>query len=115
LADQARYSLAAIVGSSDDAIVGKDLNGLITSWNKAAVGMFGYTADEVIGQPITRIIPPGRLDEEVEILGRIRRGEKVDHFETERQRKDGRVIPVSITISPIHDDQGEVIGITRHH
>ena len=112
-ADNTRFRLAAIVEFSDDAIIGKDLNGVITSWNKAAEAMFGYTADEIIGQPITRIIPPDRIDEEASILDRIRRGEKVDHFETERRCKNGQVIPVSITISPIRDDLGGIIGVSK--
>jgi PAS domain S-box-containing protein len=110
---EARFRLAAIAESSDDAIVGKDLSGIVTSWNKAAETMFGYPAEEIIGQPITRIIPPDRLDEEALILDRIRGGEKLTHFETERQCKDGRVIPVTLTISPIHDDQGRVVGVSK--
>jgi two-component system sensor kinase FixL len=112
-ADDARFRLAAIVESSDDAIVGKNLNGIVTSWNKAAEAMFGFAAGEIIGQSITRIIPPDRIDEEASILDRIRRGERVDHFETERQRKDGKVLPVSITVSPIHDDSGTIIGVSK--
>src|SRR5204862_7871967 len=87
--------LSAIVASSDDAIVSKDLNGIITSWNRGAERIFGYTADEAVGRPITLIIPPERLPEETEVLSKIRRGEVVDHFETIRQRKDGTLVPIS--------------------
>jgi PAS domain S-box-containing protein len=111
--DDARFWLAAIAGSSDDAIVGKDLKGNVTSWNKAAETMFGHTRDEIIGQKITRIIPKDRLDEETLILDRIRRSERIDHFETKRQCKDGRIIPVSLTVSPIRDDRGEIIGVSK--
>ena len=101
---------AAIVESSDDAIIAKDLNGVILSWNKAAERLFGYTAAEVIGQPITVIFPPDRVEEEAVLLGRIRSGERVDHYETARRRKDGQVINVSVTISPIRDASGKVTG-----
>jgi two-component system, LuxR family, sensor kinase FixL len=111
--DSARFRLAAIAESSDDAIVGKDLCGIVTSWNKAAEAMFGYVADEIVGQPITRIIPPDRIDEEAVILARIRDGEKIVHFVTERQRSDGRIIPVSLTVSPIRDDHGGIIGVSK--
>jgi two-component system, LuxR family, sensor kinase FixL len=111
--DVARFRLAAIAEASDDAIVGKDLNGVVTSWNKAAETMFGFTADEIIGQPITRMIPPNRIDEETSVLDRVRRGERLVHFETERQCKDGRVIAVTLTISPIRNDQGRIIGVSK--
>jgi two-component system sensor kinase FixL len=111
--DDARFWLAAIADSSDDAIVGKDLTGRVTSWNKAAEMMFGYSADEIIGLPITRIIPMNRIEEEASILERIRRGEKIVHFETKRQRKDGTIIPVSLTVSPIRDDSGRIIGVSK--
>lgn len=111
--DQAHSRLAAIVESSDDAIIAKDLNGIITSWNKAAVAMFGYAVDEIVGQPITRIVPPDRIDEEAAIIDRIRGGGRVDHFETDRIRRDGTVIPVSVSISPIHNQSGEVIGVSK--
>src|SRR5687767_1496930 len=91
--------LAAIIESSDDAIVGKDLTGVVTSWNPAAERIFGYTAEEMIGQPIQRLIPPDRPHEESEILARLTCGERVDHFETVRVSKDGRRINVSVTIS----------------
>ena len=105
--------LVAIVDSSDDAIVSKDLDGIVTSWNQAAERMFGYTADEVVGQSITIIIPEDRLHEEQEVLRRIRRGEKVDHFETLRQHKNGTLIPISLTISPIRDANGLVVGASK--
>src|SRR4051794_22171187 len=95
--------LAAIVASSDDAIVSKTLQGVVTSWNLAAERIFGWTAQEMVGRPITTIIPPERLNEEPKILSRIQAGERVDHFETIRVRKDGRPINVSVTISPIRD------------
>src|SRR6516164_11341163 len=104
--------------SSDDAIINKDLNGTITGCNKAAERLFGYLAKEVVGKSITILIPPGRLNEEVEILDRIRRGERVDHFETVRQRKDGSLVEILLTISPVTDDSGKIMGaskIARHH
>ena len=114
--DEARFWLAAIADSSDDAIVGTNLGGVVTSWNKAAEATYGYAANEIIGQMVDCIIPSNRIDEEPSILKRIRRGEKIVHFETKRQRKDGTVIPVSLTVSAIRDDQGKIIGafkITR--
>jgi len=93
-ADQIRRQLASIVESSDDAIISKDFNGIITSWNNGARQVFGYTADEVIGKPITILMPPDRYDEETDILGRIRRGERIDHYETIRQRKDGTLLNI---------------------
>ncbi len=111
--DEARMQLAAIVESSDDAIVGKDLNGIVTSWNKAAESMFGYAASEIIGHPITLIIPPDRLMEETAILDRIRRGQRIVQFETERRCKDGRLIPVWLSVSPIRDRPGNIVGISK--
>jgi PAS domain S-box-containing protein len=105
--------LAAIVASSDDAIIGKDLNSIITSWNYGAEQIFGYTADEMIGTSIMRLIPPDRREEEREILSRIRRGERFDHFETIRVAKDGRQLNVSITVSPIKDSTGHVVGASK--
>lgn len=105
--------LAAIVGSSDDAIISKNLDGTITSWNKSAERLFGYTFQEAIGRNITLVIPPERLDEEVSILERIQRGERVDHFETVRMRKDGTKFDVSLTISPINDARGQVVGASK--
>ena len=109
----ARAWLAAIAESSDDAIVGKDLNGVVTSWDAAAKAMFGFTSEEIVGQSIYVVIPPDRTDEEDVLLSRIRRGEKVTRFETNRKRKDGTIFPVSITVSPIKDDSGTVIGISK--
>lgn len=105
--------LASIVQSSDDAIVSKDLNGIVTSWNAAAERIFGYSADEMIGQPILKLIPSDRPNEEPEILERIRRGERVDHYETVRRRKDGVRINVSVTISPIRDREGRIVGASK--
>lgn len=105
--------LAAIVTGSDDAIIGKDLNGVITSWNSSAEQMFGYTAAEMVGQPITRILPPDRLNEEQDILDRLRRGARVEHFSTSRLRKDGTVLRVSITVSPIRDERGRIVGASK--
>jgi len=105
--------LAAIVTSSDDAIVSKDLDGVIKSWNTSAERIFGYAAQEAIGQHITLIIPQDRVTEEDHILARIRRGEKIDHFPTVRRRKDGTLIDVSVTISPVYDSSGRVIGASK--
>lgn len=112
-AEEAQSRLAAIVESSDDAIVSKDLNGIITSWNRAAERIFGYSQDEVIGQSIAVIIPPDRKDEEKNILARIGRGERIEHFETIRRRKDGSLLDVSVTISPVRDFSGQVIGASK--
>jgi PAS domain S-box-containing protein len=105
--------LASMVDSSHDAIVTKDLNGIITSWNKSAERLFGYQADEVIGKPITILIPADRSDEEPAILQRILRGESVDHFETVRRRKDGSLVEISLTISPLRTPVGKVIGASK--
>ena len=105
--------LAAIVDFSDDAIVSKDLNGIINSWNGGAERLFGYKAEEVIGKPITILIPPDRQSEEIEILGRIRRGERVDHFDTARRRKDGSLVEVSLTVSPIKTAHGTITGASK--
>src|SRR6202023_1937447 len=113
LAEITSRRLAAIVASSDDAIIGKDLNSVITSWNFGAERIFGYTSDEMIGTSIMRLIPPDRQEEEKEILSRIRRGERLDHFETIRLAKNGRQINVSITVSPIKDSIGHVIGASK--
>ena len=110
---EASKQLAAIVSSSDDAIVSKNLNGIIRSWNAGAERLFGYTAEEAIGKHITLIIPADRLDEEPTILGRLQKGERVDHFETVRKRKDGRLLNISLTISPVKDDLGRVIGASK--
>ena len=113
LDDLALRHLARVVESSDDAIVSKDLNGTIVSWNRAAERMFGYTATEAIGRSIRMIIPADRQSEEDMVLGRIRAGEAITHFETIRQRKDGTLIPISLTVSPIHDEAGQVIGASK--
>jgi PAS domain S-box-containing protein len=105
--------LAAIIESSDDAIISKDLTGRVTSWNKAAQRIFGYTAEEMIGKPITILIPPERLGEEAEILQRLKRGERVDHFESIRITKDGRKVELSLTISPIKDSENHVVGASK--
>jgi PAS domain S-box-containing protein len=110
---RASKQLAAIVESSDDAIISKSLEGVISSWNHSAERLFGYTSEEAIGQNITLIIPPDRHDEEPKILERIRRGERLDHFETVRKHKDGKLLDISLTISPIKDDSGHVIGASK--
>jgi PAS domain S-box-containing protein len=112
-AELAFLRLAAIVTGSDDAIISKNLNGIVTSWNPAAERIFGYAADEMLGQSITRVIPPDRLEEEQQILSRLQRGDRVDHFETIRMRKDGRRIHVSLSISPIRDKEGIIIGASK--
>lgn len=111
--DAAMRRLAAIVESSSDAIVSKDLSGAVVSWNRAAETMFGYSAEEMIGQPIVVLFPADRLDEEREILERIRRGESVEHYETVRQRKGGARFPVSVSVAPIRDEAGRVIGASK--
>jgi len=105
--------LAAIVSSSDDAIISKNLDGIITSWNKSAERIFGYPPEEAIGQNITLIIPVERHAEESDILGRLRRGERVDHFHTVRRRKDGSLLDVSLTISPVRHSSGRVVGAAK--
>jgi two-component system CheB/CheR fusion protein len=112
-AEEAQARLAAIVASSEDAIVSKDLTGVITSWNSGAERLFGYSAQEAVGQPITLLIPQDRLDEEHSILERIRRGEAVEHFDTVRRRKDGTQVDVSVTVSPIRDREGTVVGASK--
>jgi PAS domain S-box-containing protein len=105
--------LAAIIRSSDDAIVSKDLNGIITSWNPAAEKMFGYTADEVVGRSILVIIPDDRRSEEDEVIAKVKGGDGVDHYETKRQRKDGSLIDISLTVSPITDSTGKIVGASK--
>ena len=105
--------LASIVESSDDAIVSKNLDGIITSWNNGAERVFGYTAEEAVGQPITIVIPRDRHSEETDILSRIRRGERIDHFETIRQRKHGDRIIVSLTVSPVKNAEGKIVGASK--
>jgi PAS domain S-box-containing protein len=105
--------LASIVEFNDDAIVSKNLDGIITSWNDGAERVFGYSAQEAIGRPVTMVIPKERHDEETMILSRIRRGERIDHFETVRQRKDGDLIVVSLTVSPVKNAKGEIVGASK--
>jgi PAS domain S-box-containing protein len=105
--------MASIVESSDDAILSKDLNGIITSWNRGAERIFGYSAEETIGKPVTILFPPERHGEEVTILERLRRGERIDHYETVRIRKDGSRVDISLTISPIRDAQGNIVGASK--
>jgi PAS domain S-box-containing protein len=112
-AEQATRLLAAIVESSHDAIVSKSLNGVITSWNKGAERLFGYAAEEAVGQNITLIIPPERRYEERAIVEQLTRGERIDHFETVRMRKDGSLLDVSLTISPMKDASGRVVGASK--
>ena len=112
-ADRISAYLGAIVESSDDAIISKDLNGYITSWNKSAERIFGYTADEAIGKHITLLIPPERISEEDDILTTLRTGRRVDHFETIRQHKNGHLVNVSLTVSPIKDNKGNIIGASK--
>jgi PAS domain S-box-containing protein len=105
--------LASIVESSDDAIIGKDIDGIITSWNNGAERLFGYTADEVVGKPVTILFPPDRHDEERTILERIMRGERIDHYETIRHRKDGSSVDVSLTISVVKNAEGKIVGASK--
>jgi two-component system sensor histidine kinase VicK len=105
--------LAAIIASTDDAIISKDLNSIITSWNESACRIFGYTADEMVGSSILKLIPPERQDEEPKILSELKKGNRVEHFETVRMKKDGTLIHVSLTISPIKDRSGQVIGLSK--
>ncbi|MFO0788150.1 MAG: PAS domain S-box protein [Pirellulales bacterium] len=111
--EELQAQLAAIVASSDDAIVSKNLNGIVQSWNASAQRIFGYTAEEMIGQSITKLMPPDKVDEEKEILRKIRSGERVNHFHTIRLRKDGRRIEISVTISPVRDSSGKIIGASK--
>jgi PAS domain S-box-containing protein len=111
--DHAGRLLASIVETSDDAIVSKDLNGIVTSWNRGAERMFGYAAEEMIGAPIAILIPPERLDEAPGILERIRRGERIDPYETIRRRKDGSLIDIALVVSPVKDPAGKVIGASK--
>jgi PAS domain S-box-containing protein len=111
--DLAAQHYRAIVESSEDAILSKDLNGVILSWNDSAERLFGFTAEEAVGKPITIIIPADRLDEEPVILGKIARGERIEHFETVRQRKDGSLVDISLTISPIRNSRGKIVGASK--
>ena len=112
-AEATSIRLASIVELSDDAIIGKDLNSIITSWNEGAERIFGYTTGEMLGTSIIRLIPADRQDEENQILTQIKHGERVEHFETLRQTKDGRLVAVSVTASPIHDANGKVVGVSK--
>jgi PAS domain S-box-containing protein len=112
-AARAALQLASIVASSDDAIISKDLDGVITTWNRAAENLFGYTAAEAVGRSVTILIPPERLDEEPGILARIRRGERIEHSETVRRRKDGSLIDLSLTVSPMRDATGRIVGASK--
>ncbi|MDN3588280.1 PAS domain S-box protein [Pedobacter aquatilis] len=113
IAESVSQRLAAIVESSDDAIISKDFNSIVTSWNEAATRIFGYSASEMIGESILKLIPNDRLDEEPKILAQLREGIRVEHFETERLRKDGTLISVSLTISPVKDLEGNIIGLSK--
>lgn len=109
----ATQRLSAIVESSDDAILSKDINGIITSWNRGAERLFGYGEAEVIGRPVTILIPPERQNEEPDILGRIRLGERIEHYETVRQKRDGRLVHISLSVSPLVDSSGRVVGASK--
>ena len=113
LGEEAALRLAAIIESSDDAIVSKNLDGIITSWNSGAERIFGYLAEEIIGKPIMILIPPDCQKEEEAIMERIRRGQRVEHYQTVRQRKHGSLIDVSLSISPVKNAQGRVIGASK--
>jgi PAS domain S-box-containing protein len=113
LADETRLRLAAIVDSSEDAIISKNLDAVIVTWNPAAQRIFGYTAEDVIGQPITILIPPELWHEENKILERLRAGERINHFETIRVTKAGNKVNVSLTISPIRDSSGKIVGFSK--
>ena len=112
-AEERAQQLASIVESSDDAIVSKDLDGIIRTWNSGAERLFGYGAAEVIGKPVTILFPPGREDEEPGILARIRRGERIHHYETVRRRKDGELLDISLTVSPVRDAGGNIVGASK--
>ena len=112
-AEKAQATLAAIVTSSEDAIASKDLDGRIMTWNRGAQEIFGYSADEIIGKPVTVLFPPDRLKEEEEILGRVRRGDRVEHYETIRLKKDGTPIHISVSVSPVKDQSGRIVGAAK--
>jgi PAS domain S-box-containing protein len=111
-AQQARFQLAAIVESSDDAIISKDLNAVITSWNQGAERLYGYSAQEVIGKPVSLLLPPDQADELSGIMKQLKLGRRIESYETQRQRKDGQRLDVSVTISPIQDDAGRIVGVS---
>jgi PAS domain S-box-containing protein len=112
-AEEVRSLLSEVVASSDDAIISKTLDGIITSWNRGAQSMFGYTAEEAIGQPVTLLIPPDHLDEEPAILERLRRGDRIEHYETVRRRKDGTLLNVSLSVSPMRNTSGTIVGASK--
>src|SRR5690349_24602345 len=109
----APYWLSALIESADDAIISKTLEGIITSWNAGAQRIFGYTADEVIGKPVTILIPEDHIDEEPTILARLRAGIRIEHYQTIRQRKDGTLIDISLTVSPIFGPGGRIVGASK--
>src|ERR1700712_4104997 len=111
--DFAASRLAAIVEGSQDAIISKDLDGIIQTWNSGAQRLFGYEASEIIGKPVLVLIPQEHHDEEPLILARIRRGERIEHYETERRRKDGTLVSISLTVSPVRDATGTIIGASK--
>ena len=113
LAEALRSRLAAVVESSDDAIITKTLEGIITTWNASAARIFGYTAEEVIGKSVTILMPPERVNEEPEILARLRKGERIDHYETVRRRKDGALLDISLSVSPVRDASGRIVGAAK--
>ena len=112
-AELAQYWLAALIESADDAIISKTLDGIITSWNEGARRIFGYEAEEVVGKSVTILIPEGHLDEEPTILARLRAGQRIEHYETVRMRKDGRLIDISLTVSPIKGPDGKIVGASK--
>src|SRR5687767_7873282 len=112
-AEELRSRLAAIVASSDDAIISKNLEGIIVTWNEGATRIFGYTPEEVIGKSITILIPAERLEEEPAILARLRQGQRVDHFQTVRVRKDGSLVDISLSVSPVRNSAGEIVGASK--
>ena len=112
-AEDARSQMAAIVESSDDAIISKDLNGIITSWNKSAERIFGYTSEEIVGRSVLLLIPPELQDDEPMILSKIRAGERIEHFQTVRLHKDGHRLDISLTVSPVRDEHGQVVGAAK--
>src|SRR5437763_93981 len=112
-AERSAMQLVSIVESSDDAIISKDLNGVIQTWNAGAQALFGYTAEEAGGQPVHMLIPAERRDEEPGILARLRRGERIHHYETIRQRKDGTLLDISLSVSPMYDRSGKIVGASK--
>ncbi|MGH6890413.1 MAG: sensor histidine kinase [Rhizomicrobium sp.] len=118
ISERKRYAavqehLASIVAHSDDAIISKDLNGIILSWNTGAEKLFGYTAEEAVGRPVTILIPENRIDEEPQILGRIRSGERIDHYDTVRRHKDGTLVDISLSVSPMRNGNGEIVAASK--